>query len=133
MSTNQILILVFEVVILPLLGVLTKFAVNWLSAKAEQLKAKTKSDLIDSYIDRLNDIISTTVIAIQQTYVDELKKNGKFDLEAQKIAFQKAFDAVKGSLTEEAISLLTDAIGDLDDYITNGIEYSVNVNKNLAE
>ena len=133
MSTNQILALVFEIVILPLLGVLTKFAINWLNAKANQIKEKTKSDLIDTYIDRLNDIISTTVVAVQQTYVEALKKKGEFNIDAQKAAFQLAFDSVKGSLTDEALSLLTDAIGDLDDYITNGIEYSVLMNKNSNE
>jgi len=62
------------------------------------------------------------VIATNQTYVDTLKREGKFDGEAQKIAFQKTYDSVIAILSEDAKTYLNEAIGDLQAYIINQIE-----------
>lgn len=77
----------------------------------------------------LNRTIQQTVIATNQTYVESLKAQGKFDAEAQKIAFQMTYDAVIKTLGNEAQQYLSEAVGDLNDYIKNAIEAQVNVNK----
>ena len=77
----------------------------------------------------LTNTISQCVIATNQTYVEALKKEGKFDLEAQKIAFNKTKTSVLQLLNNEAKVYLTTAIGDLDSYINNTIEAAVNLNK----
>ena len=81
------------------------------------------------YIDMLNNTICTTVIATNQTYVEALKAQGKFDAEAQKAAFQMTYDAVMKTLGTEAQQYLTEAVGDLNTYIKNAIEAQVNVSK----
>ena len=50
----------------------------------------------------LDRTITECVMATTQTYVDTLKKEGKFDGEAQKIAFSKTFDAVLAVLNDDA-------------------------------
>lgn len=77
----------------------------------------------------LNRTIQQTVIATNQTYVESLKAQGKFDAEAQKTAFQMTYDAVIKTLGNEAQQYLSEAVGDLNDYIKNAIEAQVNVNK----
>ena len=129
MDFKTILPIIFEVVIIPLLAALTTVAVKWLNAKANEIKAKTDNTVLKKYIDMLNETISTTVIAVNQTYVDSLKEQDIFTEEAQQKAFNKVLETVKSSLTEDAVSYLSEVIGDLESYIKNKIEEQVKINK----
>lgn len=120
---------IFEVCLFPLLGILTTFVIIFISKKAQELKAKTNNELYHKYIDMLEQTIINCVIATNQTYVDTLKREGKFDGEAQKIAFQKTYDSVIAILSEDAKTYLNEVIGDLQAYIINQIEAQVNLNK----
>ena len=84
---------------------------------------------MDKYLSMLTETITSCVIATNQTYVEALKKEGKFDLEAQKVAFEKTKNAVLGVLTAESQRYLTAAVGDLNLYISQQIEAAVNVEK----
>lgn len=123
----------FEIVIIPLLGVATTFLIKYLNAKSSQIKEGTDNVLYKKYIDMLTDTITRCVIATNQTYVDALKKEGKFDLEAQKKAFELTYDAVLNILSQDAIDYLNNAVADLDSYITNLIESEVNKNRTIPE
>jgi hypothetical protein len=78
----------FELCIFPSLLILGTFIVDWLRVKTEEIKQNTKSEKEKKYLDMIYNTIKVCVIATNQTYVDSLKKQGKFDAEAQKIAFQ---------------------------------------------
>lgn len=120
---------IFQMVLIPLLIALTTYAVKWINAKANNLKASTENEYAQKYIDMLNDTITSTVIAINQTYVDALKDKNAFDKEAQEEAFKRVFDMVQATLTEEANKYLNEAIDDLNLYITIKIEEAVKENK----
>lgn len=120
---------IFEVCVIPLLGILVGFIIDFIKVKKEEAKAKTKNELVKKYIDILADVIQTCVVSTNQTYVDALKAEGKFDAEAQKIAFQKTYDNIISTLSAEAKSHLTEFYGDLTLYITNQIEESVHWSK----
>ena len=122
---------IFEVCIIPLLGVLTAFFVKWVNAKTAELTATKKNETEKKYINMLNDTITDCVIATTQTYVDSLKKQGAFDAEAQKVAFTMTYESVIKLLTDEATEYLNEAIGDLNLYITQKIEAEVNLNKTI--
>lgn len=129
MNYAELIKQIFEVCLFPLLGILTTFLIVFISKKAQELKAKTNNELYSKYIDMLEQTIINCVIATNQTYVDALKREGKFDGEAQKIAFQKTYDSVMAILSEDAKTYLNEAIGDLQAYIINQIEAQVNLNK----
>lgn len=120
---------IFELVVFPLLGVGTTYLIYLISVKIQELKKQSDSDLEKKYLDMLNNTIVDCVLATNQTYVNELKKQGKFDAEAQKIAFQKTYENVMALLTDEAKKYLTEAIGDLQTYVNNKIEAEVLLNK----
>ena len=120
---------IFELCVIPLLGVLTMYLVQYIKKKSQEIADKTDSDLADKYIQMLADTITTCVIATNQTYVESLKKQGKFDAEAQKEAFNLTYDAVMAVLTDEAKHYLAAIYGDLTAYITTRIEAEVNVSK----
>lgn len=129
MDYTELIKQIFEVCLFPLLGVLTAFLIVFISKKAQELKAKTNNELYHKYIDMLEQTVINCVIATNQTYVDALKAEGKFDAEAQKIAFQKTYDSVMAILADDAKEYLNNAVGDLQTYIVNLIEAQVNLNK----
>ena len=121
--------LIFELIIIPLAGILVGFLVKYLKIKSDDICAKIENDNLQKYLNMLMNTISQCVIATNQTYVETLKKEGKFDLEAQKIAFEKTKTSILQLLSDEAKVYLTTVIGDLDSYIDNIIEAEVNLNK----
>ena len=130
---TELLTQIFEVCILPLLGILTTFFVKWVNARIREISDSRKNETEKKYLDMLNNTISDCVIATTQTYVDALKKQGAFDAEAQKVAFNMTYEAVVKLLTNEAQIYLNEAVGDLNLYITQKIESEVNLNKIIAE
>ena len=129
MEYNELMKQIFEICLFPLLGILTAFLIIFISKKAQEIKIKVDNDLYNKYIDMLQQTIINCVVATNQTYVNALKAEGKFDSEAQKIAFQKTYDAVMTILSDDAKTYLNEAIGDLQAYIINQIETEVNFNK----
>ena len=120
---------IFEVCVLPLLGVLTMYIVKFIQVKSTEITNKVDNDLVDKYVAMLAVTIENCVIATNQTYVESLKQAGKFDAEAQKTAFNMTKNAVMTILSDEAKKYLESAVGDLNEYITQQIEAAVNVNK----
>lgn len=120
---------IFEVCIIPLLAVLTTYLVKYIQVKSAEITTQSDNVLVDKYTTMLADTISACVLATNQTYVESLKKQGAFDLEAQKVAFNMTLEAVMNILSDEAKEYLSEAFGDLNSYITSQIEASVNVNK----
>ena len=116
--TMELVAQIFEVCIIPLLGVLTAFFVKWVNVKTAEIADTRKNEIEKKYINMLNNTISDCVIATTQTYVDALKKKGAFDAEAQKVAFTMTYEAVVKLLTDEATKYLNEAVGDLNLYIT---------------
>lgn len=129
MEWVDILTKLFELVLFPLLGGLTTFAIILIKNKALEIANKTNNATKEKYIVMLSDTISKCVAATTQTYVDSLKKSGSFTAEAQKIAFQMSFDAVMAVLTDDAKKYLANVYGDLTAYITQAIEAEVKASK----
>lgn len=129
MDWLNILQQIFELCIIPLLAIITRSLVIYISTKKNELKNKTDNELAKKYLDLLNDTIANCVIATNQTYVEALKKGNAFTADAQKAAFEKTYQAVIATLSEEAQKYLPEVVGDLQTYITQKIEASVNQNK----
>jgi hypothetical protein len=54
---------VFEVCIVPLLGVLTCFLVNYIKAKTTELNTNNSNELLSKYLTMLSDTVCDCVIA----------------------------------------------------------------------
>ena len=129
MNWLKMLYEILEVCIIPLLGILTVYAVKFIKIKSDEITKKTNNEIANKYIDLLSTTISDCVIATNQTYVEVLKKDNAFTAEAQKEAFKLTYDAVMEVLSEDAKTYLTSIYGDLTAYITTKIEAEVNLNK----
>lgn len=116
----------FQVCLIPMLGALTTFIVIWIKAKSAELQKKTNNDILNKYVQMATDTITNCVIATNQTYVNSLKEQGKFDEAAQKEAFQRTYQAVLLILSDDAKEYLNNAFGDLNKYLQEKIESTVN-------
>lgn len=119
----------YNIVLFPLLGIGTTYLIILISSKIKELKQNSDNVLHDKYLSMLNDTIINCVLATTQTYVDSLKKQGKFDAEAQKIAFKQTYENVMAILADDAKEYLQSALGDLETYVINKIEAEVNLTK----
>ena len=128
---QQLVSQLFEIVLIPLLGVLVTFFVKWVNAKSAEIAVSTDDVLMNKYLSMLTTTITDCVIATNQTYVDALKAEGKFDAEAQKKAFSLTCNAVLSILTEDAKEYLSESLGDLESYITSKIESQVKLQKTI--
>lgn len=124
-----ILLQIFEICIIPLLGVLVGFLVKYIQAKSDKLIAEINNQTAEKYVNMITQTVTDCVIATNQTYTEALKKEGKFDAAAQKIAFEKTLDAVLAILSSDAIEYINQTTGDLQIYLTQLIESAVNKNK----
>lgn len=125
MDWLEILSQIFQVVIIPLLGAGTLYLVSLINTKKKELEQRIESEKAKEYLDMLEATITDCVLATTQTYVDALKAQGKFDLEAQKEALRKTYNAVLNILTEDAKEYLYKSVADLEGYILSKIEANV--------
>lgn len=126
---QELILTIFQVCIIPLLGVLTTFFVKWVNAKSAEIQTNIDDATLRKYMGMLTETIADCVVATNQTFVETLKAQGKFDEEAQKEAFRQTSMAVIQILSEDAKDYLSSAVGDLETYITKKIEAEVNLNK----
>ena len=125
----EIVIQIIQVCVIPLLGILTKFLVDFLSAKRDELNSKTDNEIAQKYTNMIYQTVVDCVIATNQTFVESLKKSGSFDEAAQKEAFNRTMNAVMAILSDDAKEYITEATGDLNTYLTQLIEAEVNKRK----
>ncbi len=99
-------------VLVPLLSWGGVELVKWLSTK-------TKNEKLQKYIDDATTAVVVAVSEVTQTYVDTLKKEGKFDKDAQKLAFELA--------KEKALILINDNSKKAINTIYNDFDYWLNL------
>ena len=125
MDWMTILNQVLDICIFPLLGLLTTYLVMFIRKKIGELQEKSHNETIDKYLGLLSTTVVNCVLATKQTYVDALKGQNAFTAEAQKIAFDKTYEAVMASLTEEAKKYLSEVTNDLNVFVKEQIEATV--------
>lgn len=127
--TIELIAQLFELVIIPLLGIVTAYIVKLVNKKLTEIDVSVDNELASKYINMLDKTISECVLATTQTYVESLKNKGEFTKEAQEEAFKKTYTTVINILGTDAIEYLNEAIGDLSIYIETKIESEVKINK----
>ena len=110
---------------------LSAFVAAFVKKKGEQAAAETNSTLLKDVIEEVTGIVSIAVSAASQTYVDELKKAGRFDAEAQKQALAMALAARIKAISPATKAFIEETYGDLTEYLTTYIEAEVRKQKAL--
>lgn len=124
---NELLLNILSVVVTAIIIPLISF----LGFKLSQfLNTKIKDDKAANFLNQASDIVLNAVRSVFQTYVESLKNSGNFNKEAQAIAFNLAKNIILKQMGEELKTFIITNYGDLDDWIRNKIEASINQLKN---
>lgn len=105
------------------------YFVTYISKKKQALQQEMNNELFTKYTNMIEDVVRQCVAATNQTFVETLKKQGIFTVEAQKEAFAKTYNDVMSILNVECYEFLSEITSDVEAYITNKIEAEVNLAK----
>ena len=126
---NAFIIELLQAIATAAIPVCAAYLVQYLRRKSEQIIAQTDNMTIKAFLAEATDAVSTAVTYTSQTFVDALKKEGKFDKDKQQEALEKSLDKAISLLSEPAKKALEDIYGDLRAYLTSKIEAEVRSQK----
>lgn len=92
---------------------------------AKLAKDKIHNDRINKYVDKAANVVNQIVDFVNQTYVDGLKKEGKFGREQQKVAFEMSKEYALQLINTEAKNACIEVFGDFELWLNSMIESSV--------
>ena len=122
---NDFLSTLLQAILVAAVPVCAAFLGKGLKALASYLGQKSQSDTVKMYMEAIADAVATAVTFTSQTYVDALKKSGKFTKENQEYALKIAKSEAMRLLTQEAKDFIANAYGSLDQYLEGRIEAEV--------
>lgn len=125
MDWLSILDQVFDVCLVPLLGLATAVFIAFIKQKMNESKEKIDNELAEKYLGMLEMTIIDCIRATNQTYVNALKDKNAFDGDAQKEALKLTTEAVLKILSDDAKEYLSHFVGDLDEIIKEKIEANI--------
>lgn len=105
---------------------------SWLVGVVKKYYEKLKNELTDEQLSLIKNIITNIVQMINQTFVDYAKanNNGYLTEEDAKLAYNKAYDLIMQSLSEEQLSVIESTYSDVDSGLLVLIESTVKDLKN---
>lgn len=125
----DVLMVFLKLVIMVVVPVATSVLTFLLKTYLEELINKNvQNETADALKKGLN-IILDSVNYVQQTYVDNLKKEDKFTVEAQSKALQSAKQRAIELMNTDVQSAIEASYGNLDTYVTTVIESLIKKNK----
>ena len=116
-------------ILIPLLITIITICICMMTNKVAKDAARTAPSKYSEIIYALENIVSKAVITTNQTFVNELKKQGKFDKEAMEEAYNKTFNSIVASLSQSFFEYIDEETIDIDTLLKNMIETSVDWNK----
>lgn len=119
----NIISVVVTAVVIPLISIGGTQLIKLINKKIQNTEAA-------KHLTAATNIVLTAVRSVFQTYVETLKAQGNFDAHSQTVALTKAKDIALSQLTEDTKAYIKANFGDLDNWLTNQIESTINLLKN---
>ena len=116
-------------ILIPLLITIITICICTMTSKVAKDATRLAPSKYSEIIYGLENIVSKAVITTNQTFVNELKKQGRFDKEAMEVAYNKTFNSIVASLSQSFFEYIDKEAIDIDTLLKNMIETSVNWNK----
>ena len=105
------------------LGTVITALATWLASYiVGLLNSKIKDQKLATFLTKFMEILTTSVNALTQTTVSELKKNGKFDSESACRVKEECVKLIKNQLAPDMIEFIQNNFGDVTDYVSTQIE-----------
>ena len=116
-------------ILIPLLITIITICICTITSKVAKNAAESAPSKYSGIIYALENIVNKAVITTNQTFVNELKRQGKFDKKAMEEAYNKTFNSIVASLSQSFFEYIDKEAIDIDTLLKNMIETSVNWNK----
>ena len=116
-------------ILIPLLVTVITICICVMTSKVAKDAARLAPSKYSEIIYGLENIVSKAVITTNQTFVNELKKQGKFDKAAMQEAYKRTYESIIASLSQSFFEYIDKEAVDIDALLKNMIETSVNWNK----
>ena len=116
-------------ILIPLLITIITICVCTMTSKIAKNAAESAPSKYSEIIYALENIVNKAVITTNQTFVNELKKQGKFDKEAMQEAYKRTYESIVASLSQSFFEYIDKETIDIDTLLKNMIETSVDWNK----
>ena len=116
-------------ILIPLLITIITICICTMTNKVAKSAAESAPSKYSEIIYGLENIVNKAVITTNQTFVNELKKQGKFDKEAMEEAYRRTYESIVASLSQSFFEYIDKEAIDIDALLKNMIETSVNWNK----
>ena len=126
--TNLLMELLY-VVLIGTIPIVSKYLTQQIDVKKNEILKADKTKDFQHSIDGAMSLVEKVVDYVSQTYVDALKKDGKFDAAAQQNAYNKAADALEKLMDDDMKRVLIDVYGDLATWMKVAIESYIKNNK----
>ncbi len=132
MEFSEVLNYILYIVLTAILPVVATYTVNLIKTKTKEsnvIANVTQNENISKIIENTFSDVMDAVLYINQIYVDALKSNGKFDKDAQKNAFNRAYTEALNMISDESKRVIEQTYGSFDKWLKLKIETSVNLAK----
>ena len=116
-------------ILIPLLITIITICICTMTSKVAKDATRLAPSKYSEIIYGLENIVNKAVITTNQTFVNELKRQGKFDKEAMEEAYNKTFNSIVASLSQSFFEYIDKEAIDIDTLLKNMIETSVDWNK----
>lgn len=123
----------FKDICLAFVPVVGLFACTALHSIADYFVGKTNDTTTQKYIREIEEAIIKAVRTVAQTYTKKLKAQNAFGEAEEKIANRKAIEVARASLSSGAVSYISKTYGDVDTFLSNGIESTLNAIKDAKK
>lgn len=117
-SWNDVLISVVDVAF----KFVALIAIPYLAAK---LGAKIENERVKRLIAKGEEFVKKSIEMVQQTFVESLKAEGKFDIEAQKEAYKQCYNRWMAMASDDVKAAILNEVGDLDAWLDTMIEAGI--------
>lgn len=129
--TNSLIETIINVLLIPVITVLSAYIVQLIKTKISSISDAQLKNYLSASLDELNQAVNTAVGKVAQTYVDSLKKDGKFNVNEQTTALKAAYDTTLSILSNNTAKFLEEQLSKegFKEMIISKIEELVGLNK----
>lgn len=124
--SNEVMNLIETLVLAPLIIAISSFLIALIRQQTFKIEEKIKDEKAKRMLEIAENVVSQAVATVSQTYVDGLKKDGIFDTDAQKEAFEMSKDKIYMLLTTDTLQAVKDNYGNVEEWINTKIEETIN-------
>lgn len=116
-------------ILIPIIVAVSGFTVAIIRKKMDEMEEKIQNEKAKKYLNMSENLLVDIIRGINQTYVDSLKDQGKFDKEAQEKALEMAKNKFMAIISEDAKNVILEGYKDLGEWINIKIHATVREEK----